>query len=98
MIQVIERWRRDRQRKRLVQKLVSLLSSGTSRRVYSLIRSAPDWTVQQYVSGRLGRGLRTFLRLYAASASPDLKEVTVNLSSTKRPWNSKLLVRIRLKW
>ena len=98
MIQTIERWRKDRQRQKTARKLMCWLSSGSISRVYSLVTSAPDWMVERYVGGRLGKGVLALLRLYSAPPFPGPKELLVNLRAAKSLWNSRLSVRIHMKW
>lgn len=93
MIRAIERWRKGRERRNSTEKLRGWLSSVPGRRVHWLVAAAVDGAA----GGRPAKILRAILGSSAAT-TPKRKELSIDLTSARRPWYSGLSIHIRLKW
>ena len=97
-MQAIERWRKNRQRQKGSYKLMRFLPNEAARQAFSVLVKTPNDKIERFFGGYFGKVILGIVRLYAGPISRGLKEISVRITSAKRPWSSRISILVRLKW
>ncbi len=95
-MQAIGPWQKRRQSRS--RALIRCLSDEVVRHAVLRLTESKGGAIKRYFDGYLGKGVLAAVRLYAAPLSHELKDLSVKISSIKRPWSSRISILIRLKW